>query len=34
VRRGAQPVSASGGASARYWRSLPRQGSGNPPRSS
>ena len=34
VRRGAQPASASGGASARYWRSLPRQGSGNPPRSS
>ena len=34
VRRGAQRVSASEGASARYRRSLPRQGSGNPPRSS
>jgi GNAT superfamily N-acetyltransferase len=34
VRRGTRPASQSAGASARYWRSLPRHPSGNPARSS
>src|SRR4051812_25202767 len=34
VQRGTQPASASEGASARYWRSLPPPRAGNPPRSS
>ncbi len=34
VRRGTQAVSGVEGACARYWRSLPRQGSGKPAGSS